>query len=473
MKSKKILVLALAAIMLLGMLAACGSPAEPTPAATEQPAATTAPPPAPTPEPNTPDPGLEGLSGEITVWDIWPNPDDTNSRAYVKAIADFEAAYPGVTIKREPYENQQYKETVFPTAAAANLLPDVFFGWGPAFARDLVAKGALEPLDSYLDTSYMSTVQSGSLDNFTFDGKVYGLTMYNWAAVFYCNQKMFDDNGIKVPATYDELMDAIAAFNDKGIVPIALPASDAWTVAFFQHILAIRFCGANDVNAMLRGEKSFNDPKIVQSAQGLLDLAAAGAFDKDCLASDYGIAQTLFCMGEIPMYYMGDWMVGSITGYMPDADGNETTDYYPAKDDVIAVNFPATGNGFDDQILGGATDGFMVNAASPNKEAAVEFVKFITAAVPEYGYQIAGAISTRSNFDPSKYSANLPSLTVQIADYASKSTGATLAWDTFLPDAPKDKMLDMLQQLVGQRLTAEEFAANMAKAMEDGGFTSY
>jgi ABC-type glycerol-3-phosphate transport system substrate-binding protein len=177
--------------------------------------------------------------------------------------------------------------------------------------------------------------------------------------------------------------------------------------------------------------------------------------------------------GEYPMLYMGDWMIGDMDGEIKDADGNGTGEYKPVAGKIVGINFPAVGGSYDKQILGGSTDGFMVSAKSQNPEAAVEFVKWMTARLPEKSYQIGGAIPTRTNFDMGQYSADLPALSVSVAEFASKADGATLAWDTFLPKEPTARMLSMFQELVGQKISAEDFAKNMAKAMEEGGFTSY
>ncbi|MFA9379496.1 MAG: extracellular solute-binding protein [Acetanaerobacterium sp.] len=455
MKKPRKIALAMVGVLLIGALSACGSSAPAAPSAgSAAPADSAAP-----AESSAP----AGKAAELTVWDIWTTGADNNSTAWIDTvIPEYQAKYPEVTINRESTENEAYK-TKFAAAQAANTLPDVFFGWGPASARELANANMLLDLGPYLDDTYMSTVNPGSLDNFTFNDKIYGLTMYSWSAALYCNTEMFKANNLDLPTTYDELLAAIDGFKAAGITPIALPAADAWTVAFFQHIMAIRYTGAENVNAMLKGEKSFNDPGIVKSAQALLDLVDRGAFDANAIAAPESEITTRFQNGDFPMYYLGDWLVSGI----------ENPENSTVVGKIAAINFPGVGGEFDDQVLGGATDGFMISAATENPDAAVEFLKFTTARLPEVSYSIGGTIPTRSNFDMTKYSPNLPPLSAGIADYASKASGMTLAWDTFLPQQPKDKMLSMLQQLVGKQLTAEEFAKNMAAVCEETGYAKY
>jgi len=463
MKSKKVTALVLVFVMLAGMLAACGKSPEPAGQKSGQESTGTIESKGSTESiGSTESTGTTELTGEITVWDIWPNEEDTNSRAWIALLPEFRAAYPNVTVNVDSTENEAYK-TKFATAQAANVFPDVFFGWGPASPRELVAANMLLPLDDYLEADYKNDILPGTLDAFTFDGKIYGLTMFRWAGALYCNTELFEAHGIKLPETYDELFTAIEQFNAVGIVPIALPAFDAWTVAFFQHIMAIRYVGAENINLMLRGEKSFNDPGIIKSAQALLDLVDANAFDASALAMNYADVITGFLQGRYPMFYMGDWLIGEVM----DPELSSITDK------VVCINFPGVGGSYDDQILGGSTDGFMVNANSANVEVAVEFVKWMTARMPERGHAIGGAIPTRSNFDVAQYAGNLPPIRVGLAEFASKASGSTLAWDTFLPEVPRDRMLSMLQQLVGKQITAVEFAENMAAVMEETGNAKY
>jgi len=110
-------------------------------------------------------------------------------------------------------------------------------------------------------------------------------------AVLQSSQSATDLYSVRVHELQDGGL-SIFQPGDAGIVPFVLPAKDAWTVAFFQHIMAIRFTGADNVNAMLRGEKSFDDPGIIQSAQALLDLVDAGAFDPNALAVSSDAGQT-------------------------------------------------------------------------------------------------------------------------------------------------------------------------------------
>ena len=89
------------------------------------------------------DAGNDAEEVTLTLWSIATESDAFNP-AYTNAIADFEAAHPGVTIVHETFENESYK-TKIKTAVAANDLPDIFFTWGGGFSQAFVESEKVMP----------------------------------------------------------------------------------------------------------------------------------------------------------------------------------------------------------------------------------------------------------------------------------------------------------------------------------------
>lgn len=411
----------------------------------------------PTPggEDPTPDDPASDLSGTLEVWNIWTNPIETNAKAWDEVLQAYKDSHPNVTVEVTSTENEAFKTQIV-TSMSADEIPDVFFGWGPAQIQPFVEAGKILALDEYLDDEYMSTVADGSLDSFTFDGKVYGLSMYQWAGTFYCNEEMFAQVGAALPTTYELLLDAIEKFKAEGIVPIAVGGKDGWPAMFFQNIMAIRTAGAPVIQEMLEGTRSFNDPAIVKSAQYVLDLVELGAFDPGTLALSEGDAAAMFNQGQSPMYYLGEWM----------AAGFNDPDVSTVGGKVVAMNFPAIPDAVDNtHMLGGATDCFCVAADTADKELAADFVKYVTKAMSEKSFEIGGTTPTRI-FDQAPYLDGIDEVSKQIADFSGASTGKVLAWDTFLVGADAEAHKSLCQQLFAGSITAEAFAEEMAKLQE-------
>lgn len=185
--------------------------------------------------------------GEEITLKVFSNlPDRKNGQGLVEQtiIQEYMNENPNVKIEVEALDEEAYK-TKF-RAYSMEGLPDIVSIWGqPAFLDEVLDAGVLAELneDDYADYGFVS----GSLEGFKKDGKLYGLPRNTDVAGFYYNQKMFEDNGWKVPTTSDELLELAGTIQN------------------------------------------------------------AGLFQNGYDSQDYATAQNLFINGQAAMYYMGSW----------------------------------------------------------------------------------------------------------------------------------------------------------------------
>ena len=187
----------------------------------------------------------------IKVWTLWTDTtDDINAVAFRKALETAKTDLPDIVIEHDATANEAYK-TKIKTAMAANEAPDVFFAWGAGFVKQFVDAGKVEPLDEYLADGTAERIKGGANTNFVFGGETYGVTFSQWVASLYCNKALFDEYGVKIPETYDELMQAVKTFNANDVYPITVGGKDKWPAMFWQNALAVRTAGAETCNAAL------------------------------------------------------------------------------------------------------------------------------------------------------------------------------------------------------------------------------
>ncbi len=387
---------------------------------------------------------------QVTVWTLWTeSTQDANAAAFYKALESAKVDLPNIEIIHDATENEAYK-TKIKTAAAADDMPDVFFAWGAGFVGPFVDGGKVMPLDDYLKDGTLDRMNGGANTNFTFDGKIYGLTFTQWVAALYCNEEMFDAYGLELPDTMEQLKTAVQVFNENGVIPITVSAKDRWPAMFWQNALAIRTASADVSNSALSGNASFDTPDFVKSAQILEDLVNINAFVEGALGIDYDESGALFLTGQAAMYYMGSWFAGDIVGE------NSTVG-----DKVVARPFPTIqgGNGGVNEFLGGAIDGLCVSQNAQDKDASAQVVKYLMEQVA-INLTEAGAgiptwkVSGVETGDPNP-------ITLQILDFISNATGYVLAWDTFLSGADADDHKNMVAEIFGGQLTPADFAQKM------------
>jgi arabinogalactan oligomer / maltooligosaccharide transport system substrate-binding protein len=111
----------------------------------------------------------------ITVWETYAPSSSVNSEfgAFNKSLAAFEVAYPWITVNVEtqPFSSEQ---SDFTTASLANQAPDVIRvsnDWTGAF----VAEGFLEPINSFVNSTFLSNYFNASITDYQFQGHLYGL----------------------------------------------------------------------------------------------------------------------------------------------------------------------------------------------------------------------------------------------------------------------------------------------------------
>ncbi len=440
------------ATLLTLSVTACSKPAAPA-----APAPAPAAPAAEAPAAPAPAPAAEAPAGEktkLTMWHIWTNQDDANAKSFNMVYPKWQEQNPNVEIEMDVTENEAFK-TKIKTAIAANEAPDIFFAWGGGFSKPFAESGKLLAFDEYLADGTRDRLGASSLDNYTYGGKVYGLPFTMWVGTLYCNKEMFDANGLALPKTFDELMTAVKGFKDKGTVPIAVGAKDAWTAMFYQNVLAERTAGAAVCNATLAGNGSYDTPEIIQSATLLDQLVKAGAFDPGALALSFDEAKMTFLSGQVPMIYQGSWLAGDI----------EDPNLSQVAGKVVGMNFPAVtgGKGDPNEILGGSIDCFVVSANTKAPEISANFVKYITENMAVESFKLGAGLN------PWKFDATgieMKPLVQQIVEIGKNATGSVLAWDTFLSGEAVPKHLSLVQEIYAGSKTPAEFGAEMQKLQQ-------
>ena len=136
----------------------------------------------------------------INVWSQFsdPNSTDGNYAAFYNALESIKEDLPNIEVVHEGTESESYKVKL-KTAMAGNELPDVFFNWGAGTMKPYVDAGLVLPLDDYMTDEVKDKILGGTLDNFTFDGKVYGYPYSVAVASLYVNTELFEENNVKIP----------------------------------------------------------------------------------------------------------------------------------------------------------------------------------------------------------------------------------------------------------------------------------
>ncbi len=363
---------------------------------------------------------MTAMADEAVTLKVFSNlPDRKNGQGLVEQtiIDDYMAENPNVTIEVEALDEEAYK-TKF-KAYSMEGMPDVVNIWGqPSFLSEVLEAGVLAELneEDYADYGFIS----GSLEGFKKDGKLYGLPRNTDVAVFFYNQKMFEDNGWEVPATYDELLALADACKEAGVIPVAMDGGDGWPMAVYMADVLYKLT-AEDYAATIDGaiaSGDFSDENIVKAAQLLKDAADAGLFQTGYDSQDYATAQNLFTNGQAAMFYMGSWETSmALNEDIPEE----------IRTNIRIFTMPTIEGGAAEatDVCAWNGGGYAVAENSEVKEEAIKFLNYMYQPdkLSKYGWEFGVGMSAQ---DQSAYmSGEETELQLQVLDVVNNATGVS------------------------------------------------
>lgn len=383
----------------------------------------------------------------LNVWHQWSNDTNELKKIYDTAVDDYMKANPNVTIHSETLDTEAYKTKISAEFAGDASGIDVFYYWGAGMARKLVNADKLLPLDSYVTEDVKAKLVDGSTSAFTYDGSLYSLPSFSWYMTLFCNKDLFDQAGAALPATYDELKDAVTKLNTlDGVTPVASGAKDGWNAAFIYQALALRQVGAAEENAMLSGQSEFGGDGYRAAAESVVELYNMNAFGKNPLEQSSNDADAAFGSGKAAMRLMGSWYANNIY-----TDESFTID----PENVVALKIPMiAGKGNETDYCGGFVESFWVNKATAYPDEAAKFAIYINEKMGVASYETGSGFS---GWTTPADESNLNPLFIQIKDLLGEGKEGVLAWDTSLDAEPATIHNEMVQTLFAPGADVDAF----------------
>jgi ABC-type glycerol-3-phosphate transport system substrate-binding protein len=180
------------------------------------------------------------------------------------------------------------------------------------------------------------------------------------------NKVLLKKAGIaKAPATFDEFLRAVDALKRVGIAPFVTGFGETWIVNCFASNYALNIMGLEKIMATFRGEVPYTDPDWIRVFNVFRTLANRGAFMEGIVTKGNKYAEQDFALERAAFSFDGSWCVNVYKGMNP------SLEYGVMPLPVINPLKPM-------QSWGGAGSSFVVNQASPNKDKAVAFLKWLT-----------------------------------------------------------------------------------------------
>ncbi len=288
MKLRKLAAIGLAAGMMTGMLAGCGSSGS-------------------SDEASGSDGGTE-TAKDVTIWYYWET--EGHQVALDKVIEDYNNSQDTyeVTAKYVPFADFKKQLSI---GASADELPDIAILDSPDHAS-YATMGIFEELTGKFD---VDSYYDGAVNSCTLDGKLYGVPFGVNCLGLYYNEDMLNAAGCSVPTTWDELMETAKAVTTDSVSGLAFCSvqNEEGTFNFTPWLWST---GASSYEMDSKG-----GIKALTFAKELID---SGVMSKECINWTQGDVMNQFIAGNVAMMVNGPWQIPTMQSEAPDLNWKVT-----------------------------------------------------------------------------------------------------------------------------------------------------
>jgi glucose/mannose transport system substrate-binding protein len=431
----------------LGILAACGA---------SSPTATTAKPAGGAPTAATGAGGAAGspvaaggaATGKLEMFSWWTT---GGEEAGLKALYEmYRKTHPGVEIVNQAVAGAAgaNAKAVLKNRMLGGDPPDSFqVHMGHELTDGYVAANQVEPLDDlYKDQKWDQIFPKGVLDIVSANGHYWSVPVnIHRANVLWYNKKLFADNSLQAPATFDDFFKVADALKAKGLTALALGDKEPFASGHLFEAVLLGTLGADGYSGLWTGKTKWDDAKVTDALNTTKKML--GYINSDHAALTWDQANDLLIQGKAGMTIMGDWV---------DADykAKKFTDYGWA-------NSPGTKGLYD-----ALSDTFALPKNAKNRANAIDWLK------------LAGSREGQDAFNPLK--GSIPARTdAGQGDYDAYLKSAIEDWkkDTIVPSvehgaAAKDGWAQAYTDAINAFVTSQDVAKTqkaLAQACGDAG----
>ncbi|RHW42858.1 carbohydrate ABC transporter substrate-binding protein [Neobacillus notoginsengisoli] len=312
-----------------------------------------------------------------------------------------------------------------------------------------VAAGKMEALDDLYDAEgWKEKFPQELIDLVSKDGKIYSVPVnIHRGNVLWYNKKIFADNNLEAPKSFDDFFKVADALKAKGITPLALGDKEPWTATHLFESVLLGTMGPDNFKKLWTGEVGFDDPKVKEAAEIFKKMMAY--VNEDHSSRNWQDASQLVGTGEAAMNVMGDWAKGYFSNDLK----------LKADEDFGWVATPGT-----DGMFMVITDTFGLPKGVKNPEDVKKWLAVLGSVEGQDAFNpLKGSIPARTDADKSKYDVYGQQT---IDDFKTSSLAASIAHGSAAPEGFVTKMNQAINIFVTQQ-KVDQFIESLKEAASE------
>jgi raffinose/stachyose/melibiose transport system substrate-binding protein len=324
-------------------------------------------------------------------------------------------------------------------------------------APDLYTLSAAQDLATYVEAGYVAPLTKEPLagkiyedvkETVSIEGEVYAVPFESTVWGYMYNKDIFEECGLTVPETLDEMKNVVSVLEEKGYVPFELAFQEQWVP---QLMTALTLGG------IVSGTPSLNDWVDRMYADSASYSEVAAIFDIIDLIMKHGTERAMetgseqgsadFANGQAAMWVQGTWNAESVLSTNPDMK-------------IGCAALPVTSDPNTTLINLATTTSLVVSSSTEEMEAALALANFIlddTESSALYEALKFNPVATIHNFEQYSW-----------AQEASAYVAAGRAYrDLVLPGAVTDEQGKLLQSYYVGDVSKDDIIASLDKTFKE------
>ena len=241
------------------------------------------------------------------------NTDDQNpapKAAFEYAINTFKEANPEIEVVWNNFDREGYKTRIrnFLTADA----PDVATWYPGNRMAPFVDAGLFADISDVWAAENLDEEMSSVEATMTRDGKQWMVpySYYQWG--IYYRKDLFEQFGLDVPETWDELLAVSDTLQRKGVQPFTIGSKFKWTTGGWFDYLNLRTNGYEYHMDVTSGKIPYTDAGVQETFARWDELVKPGYFIPDHAVYSWQEALAPMVQGDAAMYLMGNFAVAPL-----------------------------------------------------------------------------------------------------------------------------------------------------------------
>ncbi|MBC5689275.1 extracellular solute-binding protein [Mediterraneibacter sp. NSJ-55] len=312
-------------------------------------------------------------SVKITYLSRYTNPEDARAKFFMDKLEEFKELHPEIEIEDISVTDAEAYMSKMKSLIAAGSVPDVFACSYEMPRYDLAKNETIANIEPILEASdWTGPTDRKYFVGYEFEEEgldgVYGVPNNLATIQMFINTKVFEDLGLEIPQTWEDLEEVSDTLIENGITPVGLSAKNKPKCVQFFTMLGVKMYGMEFQKKFADGTIDWKDEEVKGVLDQYKEWVDKGIFGENAISYAFENVMADFEQGKVATMFEMSYQFAKISSMSNSADIT-CVNVFPFEDKMEYKGIWFTD--YYDGMCIGAKEG------TPEYDAAVELFKFM------------------------------------------------------------------------------------------------